>query len=599
MEQLPSNQLFAGRYKRLYELGQGGMGQVWKCYDTILKKEVALKVLLKSASDISKQRFQKEAKALARLKHKNIVEVLDFGITDSGDIYMVMEYVGGIDLKQHIENSGSLAVDEVVQIASQILDGLRNAHKKGFVHRDIKPSNILLSDDNQAERVKIVDFGTVKIIEGDQRISNPRSIIGSPMYISPEAVERKQIDPRSDIYSLGCLIYECLTGRVPFKASNPHEIFMMHVKTPPPDMENVECPFFQAMVGKCLEKDPEDRYQSADEMLTQLIEFSDEIDQEDFEYIEEEPFHVEAHYGKWAIIAVCLCVVSVVLVLYVTPKEFRASDPVQKPITERVPHSNAMVKYFDTNKFRKKGECIVCFIDASDKDLVEYLSKNEDTGCWALKKSNITDSGISKLNREKLYQLNVFGTEITDRTMTFLSEAKNLRFLDLRKCYRITPEGFEQLADLPHLKGLCLEGSNLDSSWVDAIKKMKSLNQLNYGGNLSRRDIDELSKNLDLLTLKFNNPDEAAVKALYGFKNLRDISIEGKISGKSIEYLLSSKIESLFLGQAEITKLDMQSHLSKVVLPKKITFHRFINAEIKRYFRDNHPEVKILISEVN
>ena len=236
-------------------------------------------MLLKSASDESKQRFQKEAKALAKLKHKCIVEVLNFGITESGDIYMVMEFIGGVDLKQYIGTKGPLPVEEVVHIVCQILDGLRKAHKKGFIHRDIKPSNILLIDDDQEQRIKIVDFGTVKIIEENQRISNPKSIIGSPFYISPEAINKKQIDTRSDIYSLGCLIFECLTGDVPFKASTPHETLLLHLSAAPPNMENVDSEFFQNLVFRCLKKDPKERYQSTDEILNQLIEFSDEIDQ--------------------------------------------------------------------------------------------------------------------------------------------------------------------------------------------------------------------------------------------------------------------------------------------------------------------------------
>ena len=320
---------------------------------------------------------------------------------------------------------------------------------------------------------------------------------------------------------------------------------------------------------------------------------------EDFEFTEEVPVPVKAHYGKWVVIAISLCVIAVVTVLYITPREFGSSDPVQKPINERAPHSNSLAKYWDTNKFRKKGECICCFIDTSDKDLEEYLKNNEDTGSWALKKSAITDSGISKLDLGKLYQLNVYGTEITDRTMMFLSKARNLSYLDLRKCHKVTPEGLEQLIDLPHLAGLSLEGRNLDSRWIKVVKKMKSIKHLQYGGNLSRQNIGDLCLHLDLITLKFNDPDEGAVKALRGFKNLRDLGIEGTISGKSIEYILRSNIESLFLGQAKITKLDMQSHFSEVVLPKTITFHRFVNPQIIRSLRKKHPKVKILTSEVN
>ena len=152
--------MFLDRYKRHYQLGQGGCGQVWKCLDTMLDKDVAVKVLKEGYdTEKAKQRFQIEAKALAKLKHKNIVSILDFGESSSGDLYMVMEHIDGVSLKQLIEDKGKLDRDDIFEIAVQILNGLDKAHKEGLIHRDIKPSNILVYENDQSKNnVKILDL---------------------------------------------------------------------------------------------------------------------------------------------------------------------------------------------------------------------------------------------------------------------------------------------------------------------------------------------------------------------------------------------------------------------------------------------------------
>jgi len=216
------------RYEIHEKLGEGGVGLVYKARDTVLDQWVAIKVMLLE-TDEGAVRFQQEARAIARLNHENIVRVFDFGQTGDGKLYMVSEFLDGSSLKELIRQRGSLSEAEAIPVFEQIARGLSYAHKNRAIHRDLKPANVMLIDDQGTYRVKLIDFGLVKLVgenqdrDQNQGLTSTGVGIGSPPYMSPEQAQGMPVDEGTDIYAMGCLIFETLSGRPPFQGETAIE----------------------------------------------------------------------------------------------------------------------------------------------------------------------------------------------------------------------------------------------------------------------------------------------------------------------------------------------------------------------------------------
>ncbi len=269
------------RYEVLATVGTGGMGTVYKVKDKNLNTVFALKALRQEFGNDreANKRFQREIDAIKRLDHPNLVSVYDSGRTEKGAPYLVMDYVEGENLASVLKREGPMHPLRFLDIFLQVLEALEHAHEKGIVHRDLKPSNIIISKtESGAEVVKLVDFGIAKLSlhsnKTTQSVTRTGDIFGSPMYMSPEHCEGKRLDQRSDIYSLGCMMYECLTGHTPFSGDNPVKTVLSHLYDSPPAMRRVchnEVPSeLEAVVMKCLNKDVADRYDSASDVISEL-----------------------------------------------------------------------------------------------------------------------------------------------------------------------------------------------------------------------------------------------------------------------------------------------------------------------------------------
>ncbi|MGD9684059.1 MAG: serine/threonine-protein kinase, partial [Candidatus Obscuribacterales bacterium] len=211
--------LIAGRYRPMSLLGEGGAGQVFKCEDIVLSSVVAVKILHADSDEADLIRFQKEARAMARLDHPNIIKVLDFGLSE-GRPFLAMELCEAESLASMLEDRGPLDFDFSYGFLRQIVSAISYAHRQDVLHRDIKPSNVLLSIEPSGDlKARICDFGLAKVTQDAQAqmLTSAGGVIGTPAYISPEAVTGTGVDARSDIYSFGCMMFEILTGRLPFK----------------------------------------------------------------------------------------------------------------------------------------------------------------------------------------------------------------------------------------------------------------------------------------------------------------------------------------------------------------------------------------------
>jgi beta-lactam-binding protein with PASTA domain/predicted Ser/Thr protein kinase len=264
--------LFDGRYQVVRKLGAGGMANVYLAEDQELGRRVAIKILndRHAGDEQFVERFRREAKNAAALSHPNIVSIYDRGEAE-GTYYIAMEYLDGRSLKELIVQRGPAPVTVSVEYARQILSALRFAHRHGIVHRDIKPHNVLVDAEG---RVKVTDFGIARA--GASQMTEAGSIVGTAQYLSPEQARGTDVDQRSDLYSLGIVLYELLTGSLPFNGDTPVEIAMKHLSTIPeaPSAKRPEVPRdLDLIVTRALAKDPDDRYQSAEEMDADLERF--------------------------------------------------------------------------------------------------------------------------------------------------------------------------------------------------------------------------------------------------------------------------------------------------------------------------------------
>lgn len=267
----------------LEELGRGGMGIVYRCKDRKLLKDVAVKVIGWTFEDDAVIRFHKEAKTLAQLKHPNILGVQHFGHSDDDSFFLVMDLLTGRSLSELIELEKLPSFEEALEIFIQLCDGLAHAHNKGILHRDIKPSNVFVARYEAGElQVVITDFGLAKLVVEDQSLTQTGISMGSPPYMSPEQCDGKPIDERSDIYSLGCLMFELLTTTRPFLGETVPHLLMQHIREQPPTLaerapDRNYPPEMDRIIAKCLAKDPSDRYAKAKLLRADLQQLKDSI----------------------------------------------------------------------------------------------------------------------------------------------------------------------------------------------------------------------------------------------------------------------------------------------------------------------------------
>jgi serine/threonine protein kinase len=269
-EELTTGSAFAGRYQIIEELGKGGMGRVYKVLDKETKEKIALKLIKPEIAADKKtiERFRNELTTARKIRHKNVCAMYDLN-KDKDSYYITMEFVSGGDLKKFIRRSGQMGIGKAISIAKQICDGLEEANGLGIVHRDLKPNNIMIDDNGNA---RIMDFGIARTVK-EKGITGSGVMIGTPEYMSPEQVEAKEVDQRSDIYSLGIIMYEMLTGRLPFEADTPFAVGIKQKgETPksPKEYNSQISDDLNRVILKCLEKDKENRYKDAGEVKSVL-----------------------------------------------------------------------------------------------------------------------------------------------------------------------------------------------------------------------------------------------------------------------------------------------------------------------------------------
>jgi serine/threonine-protein kinase len=276
MEPNEPPRIFSERYELNHLIARGGMAEVYRAHDRLLDRPVALKVLFPELSvDRSfVERFRREAQAAANLSHPNIVPVFDWG-EDTGTYFIVMEFIDGRPLSAILKASGPLTADRTADIGAHVAAALGYAHKHGVIHRDVKPGNVLITDEGQ---VKVTDFGIARAINTEESLTQTGAVMGTATYFSPEQAEGMGVDARSDIYSLGVVLYEMATGRPPFLGDTPVAVASKHVRDHPPAPRELNPsipPTFEAIILKAMAKNPEHRYATAEDLRADLLRFNE------------------------------------------------------------------------------------------------------------------------------------------------------------------------------------------------------------------------------------------------------------------------------------------------------------------------------------
>lgn len=497
---LTAEQFPVDRYKAVAALGQGAAGTVYLCRDRLLGKKVAVKTLLNLSAD-QLVGFQEEARATARLSHPNIVTVLDFGATDCGVPYMVMDYIPGISMEAHIKTYGPLDEETSRQIFYRLSQALGYAHDQGIYHRDLKPSNIILFETESGIDLRLIDFGIAKVkeVSGLITIYQEKTLAGTPLYMAPDTVRGLDYDQRSEVYSLGCVLFETLSGFPPFQGETAMETISNHASQPIPSLATyLEEPAIEMdwIISKCLAKDKEERFQSMEELGSALqgaTTFDAHSSKHETTRTEKTKDPTPTRLVTIGALALLLVGSATVYVLLQNnAKILSASKTLKKE----------SVTSDESEKSKNEVQDVSYFI-ASAGEEKPYLVHRE--------KGKYLVQGLVKRNKESL---------------KFLINNRNIENLEFSQD-DLGGDTLAYLASLPSLKGLTISYCDIDKDTLALVGSLSDLNRMT------------------IVNSPVNNSDYSE---LTGLSNVREFYLWG-VPGKEAILRNISKLKSIeFLG---------------------------------------------------
>ncbi len=505
----------AERYDFPCVIGAGGMSVIYRATEMSTGKIVAIKMLnSRCLNETTVRRFQQEAKAITSLRHPNIISVKDLGVSETGHPYMVMDYVLGKNLSEVIKEKGSLSIEESLPRFLQVCDALQHAHSKGVLHRDIKPSNIMLSSqEGSFEDARIVDFGIAKLIDSEGKdlaatLTRTGELFGSPPYMSPEQWRGAAVDRRSDIYSMGCVMFETLTGKPPFRGDSVVETLMMHLNDTPPSLHE-KCPDKQfsapleSVIAKCLAKDPAERFQTMEELKFRLMQMgnADTVSRENLKNLRI-PFKI-SRVGLVGILCLFLGIgISQCInqAGFIPQNSKESGDQAEGPpgigfvtsSTQTLPNLSRYKRALVTDKFAMDFIC-----DPRNR----FESSIELAGAGPY----LGDRGLEELRRlENLRKLELNGCLLTDRTMRQIGTLKFLEELHLQNTM-ITSAGVKELENLSSLQILDLRNNGINDECMPSISKFDKLTKLYLSNTRITDKAVSLLKNPQLRVLNLEH----------------------------------------------------------------------------------------------
>lgn len=520
------------------------MGVVYHVTQVFLNKELALKTIeSKGISDEMMRRFQKEARTAFAVKHPNVVAVDDFGLLDDQTPFLVMELIKGETLSERLKRTTCLSIAEAVPIFVQICRGLAHAHQLGVVHRDIKPSNIMMLDDMAAGTegsVKIVDFGIATFAPEDEQrnAAQTAEISGSPLYISPEQCSGMKVDFRSDIYSLGCVLFEALTGTPPFIGDTALSTMMKHKSQVPPTLKeaslgNTFSKELEQVVATMLAKSPEQRYQSTTAVAKDLAACvrGDAIQKPTTEpkiktpNAMPKPLTLTRSIFFGAILLTTLMSATLAGFAAFEIKHIQMEKPIIQVIRDK---ANVQVKAEDSTIIFD-AESVQKLDNRADYELLQRLKKPDSDGQFSIH--------YATFKREQMQKI---------------ADTKWIIVLDFESCEFTSNKDFELLAQLPKLSQVIVSGSNFNDEGAEGLAKSNSLAFVAASGtNLADKGVALISTIKTLNGVDFNgtNITDKGIKSLGGAKSLRhvDLKDDKAVTNEGIKHLRNCQITEIGL----------------------------------------------------
>lgn len=595
---IPSERFPRERYKPVAQLGTGASGTVYLATDRVLSKKVAVKILHQLDAEQLIQ-FQEEARTTSKLNHHNVIAILDFGPTDNGAPYMVLEYIEkAATLDQYIEEKGPLDLENAVRVFSDVCDGLAYAHEQGVFHRDLKPSNILLiGSDNLS--AKLIDFGVAKVKEETQEptIFQGRTIAGTAGYMAPEQTVGTSYTAQADIYSLGSVLFEALTGQKLFAGQTALETIAMQFKSPAPALSKLSQNAFpdemDLLLAKCLARDPLDRFESADEVKAGLEEVvaatSRLIASESDTSLtrrrrQSHPLIIPIIVGL-ILLGGSTVMVQLWRLFDTTSTSFKINSNEgfsSLALPPKAAKQAESLKITTKTKFRENYHDTIANLDFAERAIVKkspdgicYLEQcGTDDNLAAVKGAkdvidlrvrnglDIRGEGLAYLEGLPLRSLSIIPSAIDDQGLKYLPSLPQLSILSLNDS-RIEGTTLRLLEKQPKLSALCLDKSELTDEGLRNLTGCKQLTELNVIGckRITGSTLSNLKAlpNLTSLDLSATSVKPEFLSCLPTFPKLTSLRIDAlKLDRKSIEMLAKSGLHLISLKTVEITNEDIE-----------------------------------------
>lgn len=599
------------RYKPIREFGGGASGAVYLAVDKLLLKKVVVKMLTR----IQKEQviaFQQEAKVTSRLDHPNIVKVIDFGTSNTEVPYMVLEHVSGKSLDKILEDNKKLSWEFCQALFSKIIDGASHANNQGVFHRDIKPSNILVIEKNDDEvEAKIIDFGIAKVsaTDSNENDSTIEGLVGTPLYMSPETPEGRVYDTRSEIYSIGCVLYECLTGTPPFQGETPLITLSMHTND---EIPKISLPLsdkavsqIQNLLERSLAKDPDQRYQSFEEFSQALRQIETNEAVVKLSSIQGERNDRLFQYNNYLFLIILLAIPLIVFgVFSYFTHQNKAKEIKKIEIAKSSKVDTTYIGDKQSAKFLKDipmnqalwriTNGILKGHNLTDADLKTLNDYKEMKTVKIMPPCEITGVGLKDLDEStinRLSMISIDSAKFNDQGAHNLKRLKRVSTLRILNSQHLTEKGIQELAKMKHLKHLGLKSINpLPPNTVSILAKADNLALLDFSGSapLTNEDIEVLiaAKNLKGLQIRNTSFDDSVVPILLkskfdtidivdtkitraGFLKLANLKSLRKLKFTQDEKTISAKDLELFKRLKPDCQFEIYDQYSYKIFPGK------------------------------
>jgi len=609
------------RYSDFRVLGSGAMGAVFQAHDANLDKDVAIKLLKQRQIEPEVAiRFQQEAKVASKLKHPNLVTLMDFGISEKGEPYIIMENCEGKSLSWYIEKRGALSLPAAVNIMAQICDGMEHAHNNGVIHRDLKPSNVIVCDEDLVNaKIKVLDFGIAKLDDTNGSVTRTGTILGTPYYMSPEQFSGDSVDRRTDIYAAGCMLFRMLTNCLPFEGDTMLQILQEKRETVAPRMADVSVDVdipehVEDVVAKCLEIDPDDRYSTMSEFRDALF-LALEKSNVQIPVSQTGPREVvekRKRPSKSSLVLTACLAVGVGIVGFLSYQEWSKVN-VKGSKRTKITRTHLMDGVINARNKSGRDASGAFMIDRNsmkaiavsavyDQDLEDLLDRERGNlralqiGSYedlqTTREDSITAAGWESIGKMQLQDISVpyailndddvknfekcnnlkaldlSKTSITDKTMRVISKIPTLDSVWLRNT-PITTEGVAMLAPLKNLKVLSLTKTKIDDNALKVIgENFRKLERLDLSSCTGITDdgLKHLAKlpHLNYLVLMHTSVGINGLKALKGTE-LKDLFLEGddSIDDDCLKVIAEQwpDLELLNVGETSVTAAGLSKHL--------------------------------------